>query len=97
MGVRLDYGNFSVLLTGDSENKERSWWLKNADSALYRSVTILKAAHHGSYTGMNLTWLKATKPELAVISCGKGNKYGHPHSETLDLLKARSVGQAYRR
>jgi beta-lactamase superfamily II metal-dependent hydrolase len=91
VGVRLEYGDFSVLLTGDSEKKERAWWRNNADATLYRAVTVLKAAHHGSRNGMNAAWLKATDPKLAVISCGKGNNYGHPHKETLDLLKAQAV------
>lgn len=91
VGIRLEYGDFSVLLTGDSEANERSWWLSNADASLCRPVTILKAAHHGSYTGTNLTWLRATKPELVVISCGKDNKFHHPHKETLDLLEAQRI------
>jgi len=37
-------------------------------------------------------FLELTKPELALISCGEGNKYGHPHKETLERLK--SIGAA---
>lgn len=91
VGVRLEYADFSVLLTGDSEKKERAWWRKNADATLYGSVTVLKVAHHGSRNGTDTAWLKATNPRLAVISCGNRNKYGHPNAETLDLLKAQAV------
>jgi beta-lactamase superfamily II metal-dependent hydrolase len=91
VGIRLEYGEFSALLTGDSQEKERGWWLKNADGTLYGVVIVMKAAHHGSHNGMDLTWLKATKPQLAVISCGKGNSYGHPHQATLDLMKGQEV------
>lgn len=87
VGIRLEFGKFSVLLTGDSEEGERTWWLENADSGLYRKATILKAAHHGSHNGTNAAWLKVAKPKLVVISCGEKNKYGHPHKETMQLLK----------
>ena len=91
IGIRLDFGEFSALLTGDSEKSERSWWMKNADGGLFRLVTVMKAAHHGSRNGTDLEWLKAAKPSLVVISCGKDNKYGHPHKETLDLLEEQKV------
>ena len=92
IGIRLEFGEFSVLLTGDSEKKERDWWRKNAKAALWRDVTIMKASHHGSRNGMDPAWLKTAKPELVVISCGKQpNQYGHPHAETLDLLKTQAV------
>jgi len=65
--------------------------MKNADGGLFRLVTVMKAAHHGSQNGMDPTWLKAAKPDLVVISCGKDNKYGHPHEKTLDLLKEQNV------
>ena len=91
IGIRLDYGEFSALLTGDSEKSERSWWMKNADGGLFRLVTVMKAAHHGSRNGTDLAWLKAAKPSLVVISCGKDNKYGYPHKETLDLLEEQKV------
>jgi beta-lactamase superfamily II metal-dependent hydrolase len=91
VGIRMEYKDFSVLLTGDSEDDERAWWLKNADSTLLRRVTVMKAAHHGSHNGMNAAWLKAAKPKLVVISCGEGNSYGHPHKKPLRLLKRSKV------
>ena len=91
VGIRLEYKDFSALLTGDSQEDERAWWLKNADNSLYRRVAVMKAAHHGSHNGMNPAWLKATKPKLVVISCGEGNSYGHPHETILQLLKRLNV------
>jgi competence protein ComEC len=85
IGLRLKYGNFSVLLTGDSEGTERQWWLTH-DPELVRNCTILKLAHHGSHNGTDARWLQTVRPELAVASLGKNNDYGHPHSETLSLL-----------
>jgi len=90
IGLRMKYGSFSVLLTGDSENTEREWWLRN-DSDLVKSCTIIKLPHHGSRNGTDARWLKAVGPELAVASVGKNNEYGHPHSETIDLLRRSGI------
>lgn len=49
-------------------------------------LTILKVAHHGSKNSTSEEFLKAANPKLAIISCGKGNRYGHPHEETLERL-----------
>jgi beta-lactamase superfamily II metal-dependent hydrolase len=85
IGMRLKYGTFAMLLTGDSEETERQWWLKH-DPSLVRDCTILKLAHHGSHNGTDARWLRIVRPELAVASLGKDNSYGHPHSETVSLL-----------
>lgn len=54
-------------------------------------LTILKVAHHGSKNSTSEEFLKAANPKLAIISCGKGNRYGHPHEETLERLKKADV------
>jgi competence protein ComEC len=90
IGLRLQYGNFSVLMTGDSEHGERRWWLQH-NPELVRDCTILKLAHHGSRNGTDARWLSTVKPELAVASLGTGNDYGHPHSETISLLRKNEV------
>jgi len=90
IGLRLKYGSFSVLLTGDSEGTERQWWLKN-DPDLVGNCTILKLPHHGSRNGTDARWLQAVRPRLAVASMGKNNEYGHPHSETISLLRRTGI------
>jgi competence protein ComEC len=90
IGIRLDYGDFSALLTGDSQDRARAYWEKECPSLL-KDVTILKLAHHGSRNGTDARWLDLSRPELAVASLGAGNDYGHPHAETLALLERRKV------
>jgi competence ComEA-like helix-hairpin-helix protein len=85
VGIRLQYGDFSILLPGDAEAAERRWWEWTA-TELVRNCNVLKLAHHGSRNGTDAPWLAIVKPELAVASMGKGNEFGHPHPETLGLL-----------
>lgn len=54
-------------------------------------LTILKVAHHGSKNSTSEEFLKAANPKLAIISCGEGNRYGHPHEETLERLEKADV------
>jgi competence protein ComEC len=86
------FGDVSVLLTGDiSEEVERALVPQLAPARL----RILKVAHHGSRTSSSAALLEAWRPQVALISCGRGNRFGHPTTEVLDRLAA--VGaQVYR-
>ena len=77
IGIRLEYGKFSVLMTGDSETEEREWWLGH-NSSLIRDCTILKLAHHGSRNGAEQRWLDLVQPEAAVASLGHGKRIRTP-------------------
>jgi beta-lactamase superfamily II metal-dependent hydrolase len=90
VGLRLQYGGFSVLLPGDAEKSEREWWEHEAGD-LCADCTVLKLAHHGSRNGTERRWLELVRPELAVASLATGNDYGHPHSETVALLKQMAI------
>jgi predicted flap endonuclease-1-like 5' DNA nuclease len=85
VGVRLQYGAFSMLLPGDAEEYERAWWEEHVPE-LCAGCTVLKVAHHGSRNGTDARWLGLVKPKLAVASLGRNNDYGHPHPETVALL-----------
>ncbi len=52
---------------------------------------VLKAGHHGSNTSTGASFLKTVRPKEAVISCGEGNRYGHPHADVLESLRAFGV------
>lgn len=86
--IYANFGSFSLLLTGDVEGKGEkalSHELKERDIS---DVTILKVSHHGSRNSSSRELLEQIQPRLAVISCGKDNRYGHPHEETLERLEA---------
>lgn len=84
MVLLLSYGNFDVLLTGDT-NATGEW------KALMRipdgiTCEMLKVAHHGSASSSGEAFLEKLKPQIAVISCGLHNSYGHPSAQTLERL-----------
>jgi len=83
--AKLEYGENSFLLTGDSPIKTENILLK-LDSEILDS-NVLKAGHHGSRTSTAAAYAAAVSPEYAVISAGKDNSYGHPHKEVLDILQ----------
>ena len=82
VGILLEYGEFRALLTGDSERYELEYWLGH-DSI--PQVQVLKVAHHGSWNGTTEAWATRTRPQVAVISVGANNQYGHPAAEVVAL------------
>ena len=81
---RVEYGNTVILYTGDAEADEEASLLSFFPR--YLNCDILKVGHHGSSTSSTDAFLRAVKPEYAVISCGAANDYGHPNQEVLDRL-----------
>ena len=81
--LRLDYGDAVFLFSGDAENEAEASMLAT-ESELW--AQILKAGHHGSSSSSSLDFLETVSPDMAVISCGGGNSYGHPHAITLNNL-----------
>jgi competence protein ComEC len=86
--VRLDYGSFSMLLPGDAETQTEDRMI-NKDVNV--SVKVLKVAHHGSKYATSEEFVKRVKPEVAIISTGEWNRYGHPAQAVLDRLKAAGI------
>ncbi len=79
---------WSLLLTGDVEGKGEEALLGELLSQKREGVTVLKAAHHGSRSSTSREILDLLQPEVTVISCGRDNRYGHPHRELLERLEA---------
>ena len=84
--ARLDYGDFSMLLTGDAEAQTEDRLLSKSPDLL--GAKILKVAHHGSKYATSESFLRRVGPEVAIISDGEYNRYGHPAPEVLGRLKA---------
>lgn len=86
--MRLDYGDFSMLLPGDAE-EQTDHRLLTKDPDL--KSKIFKVAHHGSKYATSQDFLDRVKPEVAIISCGAWNRYGHPSQVVLDRFKNSNV------
>ena len=76
--------NTSFLITGDMEEEVENILLASKKSL---ESTVLKVAHHGSKTSSSKGFLSKVNPRIAVISCGMGNDFGHPHKNTLKALE----------
>lgn len=86
--ARLDYGSFSMLLAGDAEDQtEHRLLTKELDL----KSKVIKISHHGSKYASSNDFLNRVKPEVAIVSCGAWNRYGHPSQAVLDRLKAANV------
>ena len=86
--LRLDYGNFSMLFTGDAETETEDVMM---NSGARLRAQVLKVGHHGSRYATSGEFLEAVAPEAAVISSGAGNRYGHPTKQTIDRLQKAGV------
>jgi competence protein ComEC len=79
----LDYGDAEALFTGD------------ADVSTGPDVDVLKVGHHGSRDATDRRLVQALTPEVAVISVGKNNSYGHPSAHVIELIEE-AGGKVYR-
>ena len=77
--IKMDFNNVSYLFTGDAEESVES-------SRKWPHIDVLKVGHHGSNTSSSKNFLEQIKPEVALISVGQGNTYGHPTQATLKRL-----------
>lgn len=86
--VLVQYGACDALLTGYAPTEVEEGLLAD----LPGEMELLKVGHHGSNTSTSPDLLSKTSPALAVISVGVRNRYGHPHSEVVQLLLDAGVG-----
>jgi competence protein ComEC len=95
--LSVTFKEFDILLTGDLEGAGEEAVtdelnnISNQTSENLKETAVdydvLKVAHHGSKNSTYEEFLQLVKPELSIISCGRGNRYGHPHRELLDRLE----------
>lgn len=84
--MRVVYGETSFLLTGDAPTSVEEWLVALDGSTL--ASDVLKAGHHGSRTSTSDTFLSTVDPDTVVVSAGKDNSYGHPHTEIVERIRA---------
>ena len=97
--MRLDYGDFNMMLAGDAESVTEQRIISknvNPQTSINLQAKILKVAHHGSKYATSEEFLSRVKPEVAIISDGEYNRYGHPSQTVLDRLKSAGVGKLFR-
>ncbi len=93
----LQYGEFSAVFTADINAKREKKLCEEYEvmpsifdhgdyTVRLDGIDILKVAHHGSDASSSAQWLELLKPQASVISCGKGNPYGHPSGGALQRL-----------
>ena len=87
VSVRLDYGESSFLFTGDAlETSEKQ--MLEIYSVNELDCDFFQAGHHGAANANTLAFLKAVTPDIVAVSCGAGNKYGHPTPTALENYAA---------
>lgn len=86
--AKLTVGGESFLFTGDSSEQAEADMIEAGEDL---KADVLKIGHHGSSTATTKAFLQAVNPQVAVISCGKDNSYGHPHEETMQRLQEKAM------
>lgn len=82
--LQLRHGSSTFLLTGDAPKRIEEYLVLALGDYLHSDV--LKVGHHGSRTSTSELFLDSVRPQIAIISAGKNNSYGHPHVEVTDAL-----------
>ncbi len=83
--IELRYGQVSVLMTGDISREVEESLLPSLDLL---PLVILKSPHHGSGTSSSAAFIDALKPRYVLISCGRGNPFGHPQPYVVERYRA---------
>ncbi|SCH36692.1 MULTISPECIES: ComEC/Rec2 family competence protein [unclassified Romboutsia] len=86
--LSLNYKNKSFLFTGDCEKSNEDDMINSFN---LENIDFLKVAHHGSSSSSSPEFISEVSPDVAVISCGYKNQYGHPHKSTLDTLNNKNI------
>ncbi|EOU1949784.1 ComEC/Rec2 family competence protein [Clostridium perfringens] len=87
--MKLSFGDTSYLFTGDAQKLAEEEALAKYKNSL--DSDVIKFGHHGSSSSSSNAFIEAVSPKYGIISCAKDNKYGHPHRETLDIIKKYNI------
>lgn len=86
--AKIVYKDTSFILMGDATMENEVDIINKVPDI---DIDVLKLGHHGSSTSSSDYFITKTSPNIAIISCGKNNKYGHPHQEVMRVLKKHGV------
>lgn len=86
--MRVVYRKVAIILNADAGEEAERVMLGQGDRL---DAQVMLVGHHGAATATSPAWLAAVHPRAAIVSCGRGNEYGHPSRAVLDRLKARGV------
>jgi beta-lactamase superfamily II metal-dependent hydrolase len=87
--IRLVYGNTAFIFAADAEHQEEERMIAAYAHGLRSEV--LKIGHHGSPSATTYAWLDAVRPAYAIVSVGRGNRFGHPSDSVLQRLRDRDI------
>lgn len=82
--IKATINNLVYLFTGDISSKIERKLIENYPNL---KIDVLKVSHHGSVTGTSSEFLEVVRPKIALISCGRNNRYGHPNKSVLERLE----------
>lgn len=88
IALMVQNGNNRFLFTGDCEAEAEADLIASGADL---SADVYLAGHHGSDTASSQAFMDAVSPTYAVISCGEGNSYGHPHAEVLNRFRSMGI------
>jgi competence protein ComEC len=95
LSFRLELPGFAYVNTGDAPIETERAILEAVAPGELRA-DLVKLGHHGSRTSSAVAWMEAIRPDLAVMSLGRDNRYGHPHAATLARLDSAGVSRVWR-
>lgn len=81
----LNYKEINFLFTGDLPKEKENEIIMSG--LVPRNITVLKVGHHGSKTSSSDAFINYLKPSYSILSVGKDNRYGHPATSTVEILK----------
>ncbi len=87
IGLLVTYGKFKFFVAGDLGGEEKHKYIENKVAPHVGNIDVLRVSHHGSDTSTQEPFLSVVKPEVAIISTGGDNNYGHPRKSVIQRLK----------
>jgi competence protein ComEC len=89
VALRITFGEFSYLMTGDAEEEAEQRMVEEWGDEL--AADVYQAGHHGSSTSSTQSFMNEVEPDIAVISSNLDSQYGHPHDEVLEAFDERGI------